>query len=139
MDQEQHGNAGIELGLNDDLRGRNGRVRMTTDVRRRGLDAHIEVPPVPGRTVALTIDSRLLLVTDQALATAATRNKCTTGSVVIMDPRNGHIFGDVELSHLRPKRHARFGAGPGAACQSSHQCAIRAGFGVQDLLLVHRL
>ena len=92
VDQEQRGNAGIELGLNDDLRGRNGRVRMTTDVRRRGLDAHIEVPPVPGRTVALTIDSRLQFITDQALATAVTRNKCTTGSVVIMDPRNGHIL-----------------------------------------------
>ncbi|MEP7367541.1 MAG: penicillin-binding protein [Acidobacteriota bacterium] len=92
VDQEQSGNAGLEAGLNDDLRGRNGRVRMTTDVSRRGLDAHVEVPPVPGRTVALTIDSRLQFVTDQALAAAVTHNKCTTGSVVIMDPRNGHIL-----------------------------------------------
>ena len=92
VDQEQSGNAGIEAGLNDDLRGRNGRVRMTTDVRRRGLDTHVEVPPVPGRTVALTIDSRLQFVTDQALSAAVLRNKCTSGSVVIMDPRNGHIL-----------------------------------------------
>jgi len=92
VDQDQFGNAGIEAGLNNDLRGRNGRVRMTTDVSRRGLDLQVEVPPVPGRTVALTIDSRLQFVADQALAAAVTRNKCATGSVVIMDPHNGHIL-----------------------------------------------
>ena len=68
VDQDQSGSAGVEAGLNTDLRGRNGRVRMTTDVKRHGLDAQVEVQPVPGRSVALTIDSRLQFVADQALA-----------------------------------------------------------------------
>lgn len=92
VDQDQSGSAGIEAGLNEDLRGRNGRVRMTTDVKRRGLDAQVEVAPVAGRSVALTIDSRLQFAADQALAAAVARNGCTSGSAVIMDPRNGHIL-----------------------------------------------
>ena len=94
VDKDQAGIAGLEASLDSDLRGRNGQVLLSPTGNANKPEYYAEVikKSVPGRTVALTIDSRLQYVSDQALGAAVLRTGSSTGSVVMMDPRNGHVL-----------------------------------------------
>ncbi len=94
VDKDQTGIAGIEAGLNKDLSGRNGQMLLFTtgETNRRELDAEVIKQSVPGYTVALTLDSRLQYVADQAISDAVVRTRSTSGSAVIMDPHTGHVL-----------------------------------------------
>lgn len=101
------GSHGLELSLDPELRGRPGTVRMLMDVKMRGLDSEIEVEAQPGRTVALTIDSRIQYVADNAIRNAVLANRCSSGSVVVMDPRNGHILAMSSYPTFDPNEPAK--------------------------------
>jgi len=92
VDFEKHGNGGIEQGQEDDLAGRPGFASMVTDVRHRGFESHIEVEPVPGNDVTLTIDYRVQYELEKLLAEAVINNKCWTGRALVMDPHTGEIL-----------------------------------------------
>ena len=92
VDHRERGNAGLELSLDDELAGRAGALRMMADVRQRGFETEVSVEPVPGVSLTTTIDERIQFTAEQALAEAVVSNRCTTGSLVVMDPRNGDIL-----------------------------------------------
>jgi cell division protein FtsI/penicillin-binding protein 2 len=48
VDFEEKGNAGIEQGLDKELRGTPGRTRLLTDVHRRGIAPQTTIPAKPG-------------------------------------------------------------------------------------------
>lgn len=48
--------------------------------------------PIPGATVRLTIDQDIQYVAQRVLADAVTASGAESGSIVVMDPRNGHIL-----------------------------------------------
>ena len=55
VDFEEKGNAGIEKGLDEELRGKPGRTRLLTDVHRRGIDSPADHEPAkPGTSLTLT-------------------------------------------------------------------------------------
>ncbi len=89
---EEKGNGGIELGMDEVLRGRPGLQRMLTDSRRRGFDSEIIEQPQAGTSLRLTVDSRIQFVAERYLAEAVTENHCWTGSLVVMDPQTGEIY-----------------------------------------------
>lgn len=86
------GVAGIEKTLNKDLSGTPGRIRVTTDVHRRGYEFEVEKAPVVGKNVTLTIDSRLQYVAEQAIAQAVEAKHGQRGSVVVVDPYTGEVL-----------------------------------------------
>ena len=45
VDHEEHGNAGIERSLDDDLTGMPGVATVLTDVHRRGINSRVDTPP----------------------------------------------------------------------------------------------
>lgn len=92
VDFDQHGNAGIEQSLNDELEGHSGEMRVATDVHRNGFASEMEDRPEPGRSVRLTIDSRIQRVAEQELAKAIVQHHSKTGSMVVMDPKTGDIL-----------------------------------------------
>ena len=49
VDFEEKGNAGIEQGLDEELRGTPGQIRLLTDVNRRGIDSADSTIPTPSR------------------------------------------------------------------------------------------
>jgi cell division protein FtsI (penicillin-binding protein 3) len=92
VDFEERGNAGIERSYDSELRGKPGRVRLLTDVNRRGIDSQMETPPRAGTPLTLTIDERLQFVAEREIATAVTAHAAISGSVVVMNPQNGEIL-----------------------------------------------
>lgn len=92
VDFEKHGNGGIEQGHEDELAGRPGYSSMITDVSHRSFETIVEVEPVPGNDVTLTIDYRVQYELEKLLAEAVVNNNCWTGRAIIMDPHTGDII-----------------------------------------------
>lgn len=92
VDFEKHGNGGIEQGQDDELAGRPGYASMVTDVRHRGFESTVEVEPIPGNDVTLTIDYRVQYELEKLLAKAVVENHCWTGRAIILDPHTGEVL-----------------------------------------------
>jgi cell division protein FtsI (penicillin-binding protein 3) len=63
-----------------------------TDVQQHAYASEIETKPVPGKDVTTSIDSRIQYAAEQAIAAAAQRTHARSGSVVVMNPRNGEVL-----------------------------------------------
>ena len=92
VDFEEQGNAGVEKTLEPDLRGTPGKVRILTDVQRRGIDEVLATQPRPGEAVALTIDEQLQFLAEREIAAAVKEHGAASGSVVVMKPDDGEIL-----------------------------------------------
>ena len=120
VDHEMHGNAGIEQGLDDELSGRSGYSSMVTDVQHRGFESKVELEPVAGNDVYLTIDYRLQYEVEKALAKAVEDDKCWSGRVVVADPQTGEILAMASYPTYNPnERVANFEARQNLAVQSA--------------------
>jgi len=89
---EERGTAGVEKALDKDLRGLPGRVRVLTDVKRRGIDSQLATEARAGTPVTLTIDERLQFVAEREIATAVEAHHAVSGSVVVMNPYSGDVL-----------------------------------------------
>lgn len=114
--RDRVGYAGVEYAYQDVLAGRNGSEVVEFDVAgqvvRRVGDI---IPPIPGNSLRLTIDTRL-----QAAAESALRNRMdflnryvgeirtTIGAVIAMDPQTGEILAMVTIPSYENNRFARF-------------------------------
>jgi cell division protein FtsI (penicillin-binding protein 3) len=92
VDFEEKGNAGIEKGLDEELRGTPGSIRLLTDVHRRGIAPQTIIPAKPGTSLTLTIDERLQFVAEREIAAAVLAHNAASGSVVVMKPDTGDIL-----------------------------------------------
>ena len=92
VDFEEKGNAGIEQGLDKELRGTPGRIRLLTDVHRRGIAPQTTIPAKPGTSLTLTLDERLQFVAEREIAAAVLAHNANSGSVVVMKPDTGDIL-----------------------------------------------
>jgi cell division protein FtsI (penicillin-binding protein 3) len=92
VDHAEKGNAGIELALNKELEGRPGFMRTKADVRQHVYDQQVFTDAEPGTNITLTIDERIQFIAERELAEAVKSHGAKTGSLIAMDPRNGHIL-----------------------------------------------
>ncbi|HYP06862.1 MAG TPA: penicillin-binding protein, partial [Bryobacteraceae bacterium] len=69
-----------------------GEMRTEADVKRDIFERTVFTKAQPGRNVTLTIDERIQFVAERALKNAVEVNKCTTGSIVVMNPQTGEIL-----------------------------------------------
>jgi cell division protein FtsI (penicillin-binding protein 3) len=106
VDFENVGNGGIEQGHEDDLAGRPGFASMVTDVRHRGFESNIEVEPIPGNDVHLTIDYRVQYELEKLLAESVEANHCWSGRGMIMDPNTGEILAMASYPTYDPNQKA---------------------------------
>ena len=104
VDHEEKGTAGIELSLEKDLRGRAGKARLLTDVQRRGIESETSSEPVAGQDLTLTIDERIQFAAERDLKEAVETNRCTSGSVVVMDPRTGEVLAMASYPTFDPSK-----------------------------------
>ena len=86
------GAAGVEARLNKDLAGKPGWERIKVDVRGRAYESEVAVSPAVGKTVALTIDSDIQHVAEEALKESVIKNHANQGSVVAIDPNTGEVL-----------------------------------------------
>jgi len=85
------GLGGIESTYDADIRGKNGRVLIQTDARRKAF-ARDERLPTAGSTVELTIDEYLQHIAERELHAGVLENRALGGSAVILNPATGEIL-----------------------------------------------
>ncbi|WP_341908221.1 penicillin-binding protein 2 [Polaromonas sp. YR568] len=90
---EDNGQEGIELAFNKDLAGRAGSRRVIKDRLGRVVEGVGEqVPPVEGKDIQLSIDSKVQFFAYQKLRDAVTARKAKAGSVVVLDAVTGEVL-----------------------------------------------
>ncbi|VTU22181.1 Penicillin-binding protein 2 [Variovorax sp. PBS-H4] len=90
---EDHGQEGIELAFNKELAGRPGSRRVIKDRLGRVVEGIGEqVPPLDGKDIQLSVDSKVQFFAYQKLRDAVTANKAKAGSVVVLDASTGEVL-----------------------------------------------
>lgn len=88
-----NGQEGMELVMNADLHGVDGARRAVRDGKRRIIEKTEEVRrPVPGRDIALSIDSRLQYLAHRELKNAVAQHRARSGTLVLMDVKTGEVL-----------------------------------------------
>jgi cell division protein FtsI (penicillin-binding protein 3) len=90
---ENLGQEGVELTFNKDLGGRAGSRRVIKDRLGRVVeDVGEMVPPVDGRDLQLSIDSKVQYFAYEKIKETVIANKAAAGSVVVLDVQTGEIL-----------------------------------------------
>ena len=90
---EDHGQEGMELAFNRELAGRAGSRRVIKDRLGRVVeDVGEQTPPLDGRDMQLSIDSKVQFFAYQKLRDAVISNKAKAGSVVVLDCVTGEVL-----------------------------------------------
>jgi cell division protein FtsI (penicillin-binding protein 3) len=90
---EDHGQEGMELAFDKDLAGRPGVRRVIKDRMGRVVeDIGQQVPPVDGKDLQLSIDSKVQFFAYQKLRDAVIENKAKAGSVIVLDAQTGEVL-----------------------------------------------
>ena len=101
---EGTGLAGLELEYQRLLAGRPGHEVVEADPRGVLIPqgANVDVPPVPGDDLVLSIDREIQYRAQAALAHAVKRNQAKGGTVIVMDPRSGEILAMADYPWFDP-------------------------------------
>lgn len=92
------GKAGIEKQYDEILRGKNGKIIRTVDVRERNIsqrEEEITDPPVSGKNLVLTIDRNIQTLAEKALGPRM-------GAAVVLKPASGEILAMVSYPWYDP-------------------------------------
>lgn len=90
---EDRGQEGIELTFNKDLAGKPGSRRVIKDRLGRVVESIGEqVPPVEGKDIQLSVDSKVQFFAYQKLRDAVIARKARAGSVVVLDTITGEVL-----------------------------------------------
>ncbi len=92
--RENTGLTGIEAWYDEELRGTPGRVIFERDTTGSPIPygETFTTKPVPGPDIVLTVDRRLQVAAQRALAEAIEEHGATGGSIIMMDPQTGEIL-----------------------------------------------
>ncbi len=102
---EDRGQEGIELAFNKDLSGRAGSRRVIKDRLGRVVeDVGEQVPPLEGKDIQLSIDSKVQFVAYQKLRDAVTLRRAKGGSVVVLDTITGEVLALANYPSYVPDR-----------------------------------
>ncbi|MDM0090180.1 MULTISPECIES: penicillin-binding protein 2 [unclassified Variovorax] len=90
---EDHGQEGIELAFDKELAGKAGSRRVIKDRLGRVVEGVGEtVPPLDGKDIQLSVDSKVQFFAYQKLRDAVIARKAKAGSVVVLDAITGEVL-----------------------------------------------
>ncbi|MDP3707747.1 MAG: penicillin-binding protein 2 [Polaromonas sp.] len=102
---EDRGQEGMELIFNQALAGQAGSRRVIKDRLGRVVeDLREQVPPVDGKDLQLSIDSKMQFVAYQKLRDAVVTNKALAGSVVVLDAITGEVLAMANYPSFTPDK-----------------------------------
>ena len=102
---EDKGQEGVELAFEKQLAGRPGSRRVIKDRLGRIVeDVGQQVPPVDGKDIQLSIDSKVQFFAYQQLRDAVTQNKAKAGSVIVLDAQTGEVLALANYPSYNPAR-----------------------------------
>ncbi len=107
-DVDDAGQEGMELALDQRLRGVPGAKRVIKDRLGRIVESVERVrEPQPGEDIALSIDRRLQYLAYRELKAAVRRNRADAGSAVILDVHTGEVLAMVNQPAYNPNNRGR--------------------------------
>jgi cell division protein FtsI (penicillin-binding protein 3) len=87
------GTSGVELYFDRQLAGQDGKVTAMVDARNRIIPGTVKrVEAIDGKSITLTIDSRIQKVAEDELQKTVTTHNGTSGDVVVLDAHDGDIL-----------------------------------------------
>ncbi len=109
---EDIGQEGVELTFDKELAGRAGSRRVIKDRLGQVVEAvGEEIPPVDGRDLQLSVDSKVQFFAYQKLRDAVLQHKAKAGSVVVLDVVTGEVLALANFPSYSPaKRNNLSGA-----------------------------
>jgi len=100
---DDYGQEGVELALDDWLRGKPGLKRVIRDNRGRIVEnVDLLRAAQPGKDVALTIDRRVQYLTYRELKAMIEQSGASSGSAVVLDVRTGEVLAMANLPSFNP-------------------------------------
>jgi len=89
------GKVGVERSYEDLLHGEVGFERVETNSQGRTMSSTVEVLPIPGKDIYMTIDAKVQAVAEQAFGE-------NNGALVAIDPNNGEVLAFVSMPTFNP-------------------------------------
>jgi cell division protein FtsI (penicillin-binding protein 3) len=108
----EDGAGGVEKTLDKELRGHAGAERMVMDVKRRGLESHLESAPQAGVPLTLTIDERMQFVAERELKAGVEAKHARSGTAIVMNPYTGEILALANYPNYDPNKPPQPGDDP---------------------------
>lgn len=104
---EKTGYFGIEGSLNEDLKGKPGRITEETDALGTPIliGGYKKVSPVEGRDVVLTIDRSIQYMVEKKLKEGVEYYGAASGSVIVMNPSTGEIIAMANYPTYYPEKY----------------------------------
>jgi cell division protein FtsI (penicillin-binding protein 3) len=99
------GLGGLEQFYNSKIAGEPGRLFLEKDASGKPYESY-EIASKPGQTVVLTIDQSIQYQAEQALQAAVQRSRAKSGTVIVLDPRNGEILALANAPTFDPNKVA---------------------------------
>lgn len=97
------GQEGLEAGYEKALRGTPGSKRVIRDGQRRIIDDIENIKePVSGKNLELSIDQRIQYLAYRELQLAVDKHKAKSGTLVVLDAKNGEILAAVNQPSFNP-------------------------------------
>jgi cell division protein FtsI (penicillin-binding protein 3) len=109
-DIDGRGVEGLELSLDEKLRGERAKLPVIRD--RRGevvIDGEAPISVAAGASVTLTIDRFIQYSAERALADGIRENKAKAGVAIVLDPKSGAILAMTSFPGLDPNAPAKDG------------------------------
>jgi len=104
---ENSGQEGVELTFNTHLGGKNGTRRVIKNGQGQVVEGVGDmVPPVEGKDLQLSIDSKVQYFAYQRLREAVLENKAAAGSVVVLDAQTGDILALANYPSYTPDKRS---------------------------------
>jgi cell division protein FtsI (penicillin-binding protein 3) len=100
---DDHGQEGLELAYDDWLSGKPGAKRVIRDRMGHVVEDVEQVrAPKPGQNLTLSIDRRIQFLAFNELKNALEKFEADSGSMVVLDTRNGEVLAMVNLPSYNP-------------------------------------
>jgi cell division protein FtsI (penicillin-binding protein 3) len=109
VDVDEKGLGGIEYSLDNQIRGRPGKMMVMADGRRRWYDRR-ESAAETGSGVVLTIDETIQYIAEKELARAIQETHAIHGTVVVQNPNNGELLAIANWPTFDPNNAGSYSA-----------------------------
>ena len=104
------GLAGLEATYDLVIRGKEGKLMLQVDSRRRAMAVLEAVPATAGDSLELTIDQYLQRIAERELEAGIKEFNAQSGSVVVMNPQTGAILALANFPTFNPNIYGSFSA-----------------------------
>lgn len=108
VNHDGQGQYGVEQGLNQRLKGRDGLLRAVTDVRNVPLTVgkeNMRIEPRQGEHIVLSLDRNVQHYAEEVLLRGIKKAGATEGSILVMNPTNGRVLAMANYPTFRPAEY----------------------------------